>query len=249
MDPYPLVPPSTEGGRPRVVIVTGSAGGIGTEICRAFAALGDTVVGADLAEGFDVTDVASCDALLARVVEDHGQLDVLCNNAGVGSVGDIVSTTDADWRRVMEVNVLGLAAMTRAAVRVMREQGQGAVVNTCSVAADIGLAERVAYSASKGAVLALTRAIAADEVRHGIRVNAVSPATVDGPWVQRLVDAADDPLAARASLEARQPMGRLVRAAEVAAAVVYLAASTTATTGGELRLDAGITGLLAGARQ
>jgi NAD(P)-dependent dehydrogenase (short-subunit alcohol dehydrogenase family) len=228
-----------------VVVVTGSDGGIGTAIVAAFAALGDVVVGADISSGVDVTDAAQCRALVTEVVDRHGRLDVLCNNAGVGAVGDIVATPDADWERVLAVNVLGVARMSRAAVPVMRAQRAGAIVMTCSVAADIGLVDRVAYSASKGAVLALTRAMAADEVRHGIRVNAVSPATVDGPWVRRLVAEAADPAATRAALDARQPMGRLVTATEVAAAVVHLADPRTATTGSELRLDAGITGVLA----
>jgi NAD(P)-dependent dehydrogenase (short-subunit alcohol dehydrogenase family) len=232
----------------RVVLVTGSAGGIGSALCTAFASLGDVVIGLDLQDGFDVTDPAACDRRVEEIAAEHGRIDVLCNNAGVGSTGDVVSTPADDWLRVLDVNVLGLVNITRPVVRFMRDNGGGAIVNTCSVAADIGLVDRVAYSASKGAVLALTRAMAADEVRHGIRVNAVSPATVDGPWVERLVAAAPDPRATRARLEARQPMGRLVTAREVAAAVVFLAAPTTATTGSELRLDAGITGLLPGAR-
>ena len=234
------VPPGTA----RVVVVTGAAGGIGEAMTSAFAALGDTVWPVDIADGLDITDPATCGRIVSDALARHGRIDVLCNNAGVGAIGDIVETSDADWRRVMAVNLFGVVNMTRAVVPVMRSQGRGVIVNTCSVAADIGLVERVAYSASKGAVLALTRAVAADEVKHGIRVNALSPATVDGPWVRRLVDASDDPAATRARLEARQPLGRMCTAEEVAAAAVYLAAASTPLTGAELRLDAGITGIL-----
>lgn len=231
----------------RIVIVTGAAGGIGTELCRRFAEHGDSVVGVDVETGLDITDNEACRQLVETVIAEYGRIDVLCNNAGVGSVGDVVSTPEADWNNVIAVNLMGTVNMCRHVLPWMRDQGGGTIVNTCSIAADIGLVDRVAYSASKGAVLALTRAIAADEIRHGIRVNCVSPATVDGPWVQRLLDHAPDPVGARDALEARQPLGRMVRSTEVAAAIVYLASEETATTGLELRLDAGLTGVLASA--
>lgn len=125
----------------------------------------------------------------------------------------------------------------------MRAGGGGAIVNTCSVAASVGLVERAVYSASKGAVLALTRAMAADEVAHGIRVNCVSPGTVASPWVERLVMDSEDPEAGLDALRRRQPLGRLVTCAEVAAAVRYLADDTTFTTGADFLLDGGITGV------
>jgi len=231
----------------RIVIVTGASGGIGTELCRRFEEHGDTVVGVDVETGLDITDNEACRRLIERVMAEYGRIDVLCNNAGVGSVGDVVSTPEADWQNVMAVNLMGTVNMCRHALPWMREQGGGTIVNTCSIAADIGLVDRVAYSASKGAVLALTRAMAADEIHHGIRVNCVSPATVDGPWVQRLLDQAPDPARARDALEARQPLGRMVRSTEVAAAILYLASDETAATGLELRLDAGLTGVLASA--
>ncbi|MEY2434115.1 MAG: hypothetical protein QOC92_3840, partial [Acidimicrobiaceae bacterium] len=130
-----------------------------------------------------------------------------------------------------------------AVVPAMRRAGRGAIVNTCSVAADVGLVERAVYSASKGAVLGLTRAMAADEAEYGIRVNCVSPGTVDGPWVRRLIDNSDDPTATRSALDRRQPLGRLVAPEEVAKAVAFLAADTTFTTGQDLLLDGGITGV------
>ena len=227
----------------RVVIVTGSAGGIGTALVRRFADLGDTVVGLDLVDGLDVRDPAACEEACNRVIAEHGAIDVLCNNAGTSAVGDVVAATAAEWELVLGVNVIGVANMSRAALLHMRAAGRGVIVNTCSVVASVGLVERAVYSASKGAVLALTRAMAADEIAHGIRVCCVSPGTVASPWVERLVAATDDPDATYEALRRRQPMGRLVEVDEVAAAVAYLAADTTATTGADFLLDGGITGI------
>ncbi len=227
----------------RVVVVTGSAGGIGSAISRRFGADGETVVGLDLAEGVDITDPAACEAACAEVVDRHGRIDVLCNNAGISAVGDVVTSTPEEWDRVFAVNVFGTANMSRAALPTMRAAGRGAIVNTCSVAAAVGLVERAVYSASKGAVLALTKAMAADEVANGIRVNCVSPGTVWSPWVERLVAATDDPDATLEALRRRQPLGRLVGVDEVADAVAYLAADTTFTTGTDVLLDGGITGV------
>jgi NAD(P)-dependent dehydrogenase (short-subunit alcohol dehydrogenase family) len=145
---------------------------------------------------------------------------------------------------VLDVNVIGTARVSRAAWPYLRESGHGAVVNTASIAATAGLPDRAVYSASKGAVAALTRAMAADGMPDAIRVNAVNPGTADTPWVARLLDVAPDPAAERAALEARQPHGRLVSAEEVAAAVVYLASPAAgSTTGTELAVDGGMGGL------
>ncbi len=227
----------------RIVMVTGSAGGIGTAIATHFGELGDTVVGLDLADGFDVTDPVACVDAVKRVIARHGRIDVLCNNAGVGAVGDVVTATSDDWNRVFAVNVFGIANMCRAVLPGMRSVCKGVIVNTCSIAATVGLAQRAVYSASKGAVLALTRALAADEVAFAIRVNCVSPGTVSSPWVERLVADSSDPGAALDKLRRRQPLGRLVTCDEVAAAVVYLAADTTFTTGADFLLDGGISGV------
>ena len=227
----------------RVVIVTGTSGGIGSAIAAEFDALGDTVVGLDIVEGFDVTDPEQCREAAARVDNEHSRIDVLCNNAGIGAVGDVTQTTVDEWQRVFAVNVFGIAHLSAAVLPMMRRAGRGAIVNTCSVAADVGLIERAVYSASKGAVLGLTRAMAADEAEHGIRVNCVSPGTVDGPWVRRLIENSEDPTATRSALERRQPLGRLVAPEEVAKAVAFLAEDTTFTTGQDLLLDGGITGV------
>lgn len=233
------VPPES----PRVVVVTGAAGGIGTALVEAFEKSGDAVIGLDIEWGIDIRDPEVCRSTARAIHEEHGRIDVLCNNAGVGAVGDVVDAADSDWERVFAVNVFGLAFLSGAVLPFMREAESGAIVSTCSVAADVGLVERAVYTASKGAVLALTKSIAADEARHGIRVNCVNPGTVDGPWVQRLIEESEDPEATRSRMEARQPLGRLVGADEVAAAVVYLAAPTTYTTGQELILDGGISGI------
>jgi 2-keto-3-deoxy-L-fuconate dehydrogenase len=225
----------------RVVLVTGSAGGIGAVTAERFRQLGDLVIGLDLADGFDVTDRQACERAAHDALATHGRIDVLCNIAGVGAVGDVVTATDAEWQHVFGVNVFGVANMSRAVLPAMREAGGGAIVNACSVAASVGLVERAVYSASKGAVLALTKAMAADEVKHGVRVNCVSPGTVASPWVERLVAATPDPEAAMQALRRRQPMGRLVGCDEVADAIVYLAAPTTFTTGADFLLDGGIT--------
>jgi NAD(P)-dependent dehydrogenase (short-subunit alcohol dehydrogenase family) len=227
----------------RVVVVTGSKGGIGSAIAERFTAAGERVVGLDVLDGVDVSRPDDCTAAVERIVADHGRIDVLCNNAGVGAVGDVVSSTPDDWARVFAVNVFGVANMSRAVLPVMRDARGGAVVNTCSVVASVGLVDRAVYSASKGAVLALTRAMAVDELPYGIRVNCVSPGTVASPWVERTVAAQPDPDAALEALRRRQPLGRMVTTDEVAAAVVYLADETTFTTGADVLLDGGITGV------
>jgi Dehydrogenases with different specificities (related to short-chain alcohol dehydrogenases) len=227
----------------RVIVVTGASGGIGTAIVDTFTGLGDTVIGLDLLDGFDVTDPQACADAAARIAAEHGTVDVLCNNAGISAVGDVVTSTPEEWQRVFSVNVFGVANMSRAFLPAMRAAGRGAIVNTCSVVASVGLVERAVYGASKGAVLALTKAMAADEIAHGIRVNCVSPGTVWSPWVERLVQTTADPEGTTEALRSRQPLGRMVECVEVAAAVTYLAAPGTFTTGADFLLDGGITGV------
>lgn len=192
----------------------------------------------------DVADVTSVLAAVGEAADRLGGIDIVVNNAGIGAQGTIEDNGDEEWRRVLDVNVIGIARVTRAALPWLRRSPSPAVVNTCSIAATAGLPDRALYSASKGAVLALTLAMAADHVREGIRVNCVNPGTVDTPWVGRLLDAAEDPQAERTALEARQPLGRLVSAAEVAAAICYLASPAAgAVTGTALAIDGGMQGL------
>ncbi|MGW2855570.1 SDR family NAD(P)-dependent oxidoreductase [Streptomyces sp. NPDC001215] len=232
-------------------LVTGGASGIGRATADLLAARGARVAVLDLDPssvdkpllGYraDVTDDASVRTAVSDAAADLGGLDVLVNNAGVGARGTVEDNDDDAWHRVLDVNVLGIVRTTRAALPRLRASAHAAIVNTCSIAATAGLPQRALYSASKGAVLSLTLAMAADHVREGIRVNCVNPGTVDTPWVGRLLDAAADPVAERAALEARQPTGRLVTAAEVAGAIAYLASPlSAATTGTALAVDGGM---------
>jgi NAD(P)-dependent dehydrogenase (short-subunit alcohol dehydrogenase family) len=189
----------------------------------------------------DVSDDAAVRVAVSAAVEALGGLDILVNNVGIGAQGRVEDNDDDTWHRVLDVNVVGLVRVTRAALPALRQSSSAAIVNTCSIAATTGLPDRALYSASKGAVLSLTLAMAADLVADGIRVNAVNPGTVDTPWVGRLLDAADDPTAERAALEARQPHGRLVSADEVADAIAYLVSRTAgSTTGTWLAVDGGM---------
>jgi 2-keto-3-deoxy-L-fuconate dehydrogenase len=186
----------------------------------------------------DVSDDASVRAAIGSL----DGLDVLVNNAGVGAQGGVDANDDDEWHRVFDINVVGIARVTRAALPLLRASQAGAIVNTCSVAAMVGLPNRALYSATKGAVYSLTLAMATDLLPDGIRVNCVTPGTVDTPWIGRLLDSADDPAAERAALNARQPTGRLVTPAEVAEAIVYLA-TASATTGTALAVDGGLESL------
>ncbi len=234
-----------------VSIVTGGASGIGAAIARRLHDSGAQVAVLDLApEGADpehaafaadVSDRASVDAAVTAVAERFGRIDIVINNAGIGSIGNIAANGDDEWARVLSINVTGIARVTAAALPWLRRSPAAAVVNTSSIAATAGLPERALYTASKGAVLSLTRAMAADHLREGIRVIAVNPGTADTPWIGRLLSQAADPEAERAALNARQPHGRLVSADEVAGAVAYLASPRAgSTTGVALAVDGGM---------
>jgi NAD(P)-dependent dehydrogenase (short-subunit alcohol dehydrogenase family) len=237
-----------------VAVVTGGASGIGLATARFLAARGARVACLDLDHAavpapllgvpVDVADDTSVRAAVDVVAERLGGIDILVNNAGIGAVGTVESNPDDEWHRVWDVNVVGLVRVSRAALPRLRESRHPVIVNTCSIAAHAGLPNRALYSATKGAVQALTAAMAADHVREGIRVCCVNPGTVDTPWVRRLLAAAADPDAELAALRARQPTGRLVSADEVAAAIAYLASPLAgATTGTVLAVDGGMHGL------
>jgi NAD(P)-dependent dehydrogenase (short-subunit alcohol dehydrogenase family) len=236
-----------------VAVVTGGGSGIGQAACRLFSAEGAKVAALDLDPGAwessdvlpVVADVGSAlDGAMETVADRFGGIDILINNAGISAVGAVEENSDQEWARVLDVNVIGIVRGSRAALPYLRRSSAGAIVNTSSIAATAGLVRRALYSASKGAVHALTLAMAADLVADGIRVNMVAPGTADTPWVARLLARTTDPQEERRKLEARQPMGRLVSADEVAAAMLYLASPAAgATTGMSLAVDGGMSGL------
>jgi 2-keto-3-deoxy-L-fuconate dehydrogenase len=241
-----------------VAVVTGGASGIGAATAAQLRDRGARVAVLDRAHTkvnqtaflevpCDVADAKSAQAAIDVVADSLGSIDILVNNAGIGAIGDVTQNDDEEWHRVLSINVIGIARLTRAALPFLLKSGHAAIVNTCSVLADVGVPQRALYSASKGSVRSLTLAMAADFVKQGIRVNAVTPGTADTPWVQRLLEQAPDAQAASSALRGRQPMGRLVTADEVAHAIVYLASPLSgSTTGTILGVDGGMGGLRLG---
>lgn len=236
----------------RSVLVTGAGSGIGYEMARLFAEEGAQVAASDLdptqvpsgclALEVDVSDEASVEQMITTAVTTHGGLDVLCNNAGIGSTTSVADATVAEWDQVLAVNARGVFLGTKHALPHMLTAGSGVIVNTASVAGMIGLPDRASYSASKGAVLALTRQVAVQYAGTGVRCVAICPGTVDSPWVGRLLHEAPDPEERRAQLVARQPLGRLGHPTEIARAALYAASDDAAfMTGTELVIDGGIT--------
>jgi NAD(P)-dependent dehydrogenase (short-subunit alcohol dehydrogenase family) len=234
-----------------VAVVTGGASGIGLASALTLAERGATVAVLDLNPegldgrlhgfGADVSDRASVDAAIAAVGEKFGAIDIVVNNAGISAVGTVEDNDDADWARVLNINVTGMARVSAAALPWLRKSQHAAIVNLCSIAALNGLPQRALYGASKGAVLALTYAMATDHVAEGVRVNAVSPGTVSTPFVERMLQGFADPVAERAALDARQATGRMVTPEEVAGAVAYLASPLSgSTTGTALEVDGGV---------
>jgi NAD(P)-dependent dehydrogenase (short-subunit alcohol dehydrogenase family) len=246
----------------RGVVVTGGGSGIGRASCLRLAAEGARVLVTDRNAGAAakvaeeiaaaggtasaaLLDVAAAEVewTLARLVDEHlGEVDALVNNAGVGAAGNILETTDDDWRRLFATNVDGVFRCTRALLRQMLERGRGSIVNVASVAGLVGLTNRYAYCATKGAVISMTRAMALDHAGTGVRVNCVCPGTIHTPWVESFADAASDPDEFRRQMAARQPVGRMGTAPEVAAAVAYLCSDDSEfMTGSELVVDGGLT--------
>jgi NAD(P)-dependent dehydrogenase (short-subunit alcohol dehydrogenase family) len=240
-------------------LVTGGASGIGAAVATLLLERGARVAVLDretagapegtLAVKADVTDDDAVRGAVDRAAAELGSLHTVVSNAGIGSIGTVEDNADEEWTRVLDINVLGMVRTARHALPHLRRAaadrpGAVSITHTCSIAATAGLPQRALYSASKGAVLSLTLAMAADHVREGVRVNCVNPGTADTPWIGRLLGQADDPAAERAALNARQPLGRLVSADEVAAAIVYLASPAAASvTGTALAVDGGMQGL------
>jgi NAD(P)-dependent dehydrogenase (short-subunit alcohol dehydrogenase family) len=232
----------------RQTLVTGAASGIGAALSERLLALGAQVAAVDLqpmperpgltSHSVDVTDETAIEELVRSIVAG-GRLQHVFNVAGIGSTASAPETSVATWDRVFAVNSRGTFVVCKHAIPPMAASGGGTIVNMGSIAGLVGLRNRAAYCASKGAVIALTRALAVDHVAEGIRVNCVCPGTVDSPWVRRLVDDAGESLDA---LRARQPMGRLGSPEEIADAALYLASDAADfITGSVLTIDGGLT--------
>jgi NAD(P)-dependent dehydrogenase (short-subunit alcohol dehydrogenase family) len=235
-------------------IVTGGSSGIGAAVVEALLSEGARVGVLDLStEGLpagviglrsDVRDRESIVGAVDAAAHQLGGIDVVVNSAGISAVGTVEENDDSEWGRVLDVNVTGTARVMAAALPHLRRSSHPAVVNVCSIAAMNGLPRRALYAASKGAVLALTFAMATDHVAEGIRVNCVSPGTVHTPFVDRMLQGFSDPVGEKALLDQRQATGRMVTPAEVADAVLYLASpGAGSTTGTALDVDGGVTHL------
>ncbi len=240
-------------------IVTGAGAGIGRAIALRLSDEGARVALADLdeqaaervageiegktlARRVNVTRAEEVEALVQSVVEEWGGLDVMVNNAGIGVAGTTPETSEEDWERLMAVNLKGTFLGMKYAIPAMRGSGGGSIVNISSVAALVGIPERAAYSATKGGILALTKAAAIDHVGEGVRVNCIAPGTVDTPWIGRITAGYEDPEEARARMEARQPHGRFVQPEEIAAMAAYLASDEAASCiGACMVVDGGVT--------
>ena len=239
-------------------VVTGGGSGIGLATAVELACRGARVAVLDrnveavpphlFAVLADVSDTASVEAGIDQAAGRFGHLDILVNVAGRAARGSLEYTTDADWLEVFDDNVVGMVRATRAALPHLRKSPSAAIVNMCSVSATVGLENMSIYSASKGAVAAMTRSLAAELLPANIRVNCVSPATVATPWMTRYIDSVPDPAAAAAGAASRQPIGRMLSAEEVAYAVAFLASPRSgATTGIELHVDGGLHDVRTGA--
>jgi len=235
----------------KTVLVTGAGSGIGAEMARMFLEEGASVFGADTDPSgvpsgcspleVDVSKEEDVRDMVEKAVEPSGRVDVICNNAGIGSTADALSCSVEEWDRVFAVNVRGVFLGTKHVLPYMLEQGRGAIVNTASAAGLVGLKDRAAYCASKGAVISFTKQVAVQYAGTGVRSNCICPGTVDSPWVQRILDQSPDPDATRQALIARQPMGRLGSPEEIAAAALYLASDQADfISGTALVIDGGL---------
>jgi meso-butanediol dehydrogenase / (S,S)-butanediol dehydrogenase / diacetyl reductase len=244
----------------KVVVVTGAGSGIGEATALAFGQEGASVAvndyrrdaaeataariqaagGKAIAVAADVSKADECRRIVRETQAAFGTLDVLVNNAGIGATGTVLTTDEDTWDRLMAVNLRGTFLMCKAALEVMVPRKRGVIVNAGSIAGLAGIPERAAYVATKFGIVGLTRAMARDHVTDGIRVNCVCPGTTQTPWIEERLKEADDPEMARAAMVARQPMGRLGRPEEMAAAYLFLASEESSfTTGTMLVVDGG----------
>jgi NAD(P)-dependent dehydrogenase (short-subunit alcohol dehydrogenase family) len=245
----------------KVALITGAGAGIGRASALLFAREGARVAAADVDEktggetveqirtaggeavflSIDVADAGSIRGAVEATVERFGRLDILFNNAGIVLGGTAETTAEEEWERTMAINVRSVFLGCKYALPVMRRQGGGVIVNTASVAGMVGVKDRAAYSASKAAVIGLTKSLAIDYVGENIRANCICPGTVDTPSLQQRIAATGDPVAGRQAFIARQPMGRLGTAEEIAALALYLASDDSAyMTGSAVVIDGGL---------
>ncbi len=244
----------------KVCLVTGGGSGIGRATCELFAREGARLAIVDKDEASAQATAAACTgethlalradvakatdsrSMIEAAVAHFGRLDVLVNNAGYGILGTVVETSEEDWNALMAVNVTGVFLACHNAIPIMARQGGGVIVNVASVVSSIGIPNRAAYCASKGAVAALTRAMALDHVDDKIRVNAVAPGTIRSPYFDALLAKAEDPAGLLAHLEGRQPYKRMGAPAEIASGILYLACDESSfCTGTILTIDGGMT--------
>jgi 2-keto-3-deoxy-L-fuconate dehydrogenase len=244
----------------RTALVTGGGSGIGEASCRALSAAGALVYVADrdapsatrvasaivggqgkaVSLALDVTDEDALRAAAARIARDHGALDVLVNNAGIGHVGTISTTTTADLDRLYAVNVRGVFGVTKAFLPDMLARRRGAIVNLASIGGIVGIRDRLAYCTTKFAVVGLTKSMALDHAAAGVRVNCICPGRVETPFVKARLQEYPDPEAAYREMASTQALGRMATAEEIAAAVLYLASDEAAfITGSALIIDGG----------
>ncbi len=247
----------------KVCVVTGGGSGIGEATCVLFAKEGGKVVVADknkanaeavaaqcarhgqaLALEVDVAKSADIKRMVDETVKAFGRLDVLVNNAGYGIPASVLETDEDAWDALMAVNVRGVFLCTKFAIPEMAKNGGGTIVNTASIVAAVGIRNRAAYVASKGAVAALTRAVAVDHVGLGIRCNAIAPGTIETPYFKNIMDKSPNPADARKALESRQLMNRMGTPDEIAAGMLFLASDESSfATGTILTIDGGLTAI------
>jgi len=240
-------------------IVTGGASGIGRAIVQMFVNEGAKVIVADIdlksatalcnelnnqAKPFElnVTSADNFQSLINFCEKEFERLDLFVNNAGIGLAGKLPDTSESDWQRIIDVNLKGTFLGMKYAIPLIKKSGGGSIINISSIAALVGLVDRAVYSASKGGIIAMSRAAAIDHINDNIRINCIAPGTVDTPWIERITQTYEDPAAAKKAMKERQPHGRLVTPDEIAAMAVYLASDESRSTiGSVMVVDGGMT--------
>lgn len=246
----------------KVAVITGAATGIGKQGALLFAEEGARVVVADIDENggrqvvetitssggkaifvkTNVIDATQVEALMQAAVSAYGRIDILYNNAAVNLYGKLTDTSEEDWDRVMRVNVKSVFLCCRAAIPIMKKTGGGTIVNTASTAALVGLRNLAAYTASKGAVLQLTKNLALDYAAEHIRVNALCPGVTGTEMTMKMIATSADPAATRARYDSGRPLGRMAEPVEIARAAIFLASDESSfMTGAPLSVDGGYT--------